>query len=328
MAEFETKKGIADLAKWDTEHIFYNPLFRILSGNKEKTLKPTKYCDKNKIYTFQQLLQEKIKEIRKIPYKKELTKILSDIQIFAFARKEDILIRKNGGEELKFTEITQKILYEEAIFGKSKDHISEIKWVDKLSTSITWEDVWKSVHSCLITNHTKTIIWEQIHLNYYTQYSYNKWHEKNDKCFLCDKNPESIFHIILHCDFTNALWNEIEPILKELHPKAVTDEEKAFGIIERKQTPGILIRNWITYLLRECISKEERLAYHLTKKTNSQNIKRKFNNALELEIILKILRYKNENNLLFFEKLITHGNILCSKIADEEYDIRTIFPDV
>ena len=90
--------------------------------------------------------------------------------------------------------------------------------------------------------------------------------------------------------------------MKELHPKAVTDEEKAFGIIERKQTPGILIRNWITYLLRECISKEERLAYHLAKIPNPQNIKRKFNNAFELEIILKILRYKNDNNLVFFEK--------------------------
>ena len=105
---------------------------------------------------------------------------------------------------------------------------------------------------------TKTIIWEQIHLNYYTQYTYNKWHKRSEKCFLCNKIPESRFHIILHCDFTNDLWNEIEPILKKIHPKHVTDEEKAFGIIERKQTPGILIRNWITYLLRECISKEER----------------------------------------------------------------------
>ena len=180
-------------------------------------------------------------------------------------------------------------------------------------------DVWNAVHNFLNTNQTKTIIWEQIHLHYYTQYSYNKWHKKNEKCFLCNKIPENIFHI-MNC--------EIEPILKGLHPNSVTDEEKAFGIIERTQTPGILLRNWLTNLLRELISKEERIAYHSGKKPNFQTVKRKCNNALELEIILKILRFKNEKNVPFFEKLITYDNVLCSKRDDEDYEIRTIFPNI
>ena len=96
MADFETRKGIEHLNKWDKEHIFYNPLFRILLGDDEKTLRPTKFCEKNKIYTFEQLLEEKAKEIRKMPFKKELTKILDEIQIYTFARKEDTLIRRNG----------------------------------------------------------------------------------------------------------------------------------------------------------------------------------------------------------------------------------------
>ena len=129
-------------------------------------------------------------------------------------------------------------------------HHSEVKWVDKLHTAITWEDVWNAVHNFLNTNQTKTIIWEQIHLQNYTQYSYNKWFKKNEKCFLCNTIPVNIFHVILHCHFTIKIWNEIEPILKELHPNSVTDEEKAFGIIERKQTPGIMLRNWLTYLKR------------------------------------------------------------------------------
>ena len=95
---------------------------------------------------------------------------------------------------------------------------------------------------------------------------------------------ESVFHIILHCEFTNKLWNDIDPVLKELHPNLVNDEEKTFGIVEKKKTPGILLRNWLTYILRECISKEERIAYHSAKTPNLQNIKRKFNNAVELDI--------------------------------------------
>ena len=190
MADFETKKGIQNLDMWDNEHIFYNPLFRISLGDDEKTLRPTKYCEKNKIYTFGQLLQEKAREIKKLPFQRQLTKILDGIQIYACARKEDTLIKTNGGQELNFKEITQKILYEEALFARCIVHHSEVKWVDKLNTSITWGDVWNAVHNFLNTNQTKTIIWEQIHLHYYTQYSYNKWHKKNEKCFLCNRRTE------------------------------------------------------------------------------------------------------------------------------------------
>ena len=84
-----------------------------------------------------------------------------------------------------------------------------------------------------------------MHLNFYTQYSYNKWHKKHEICPLCQKIPEDIYHIILNCAFINRLWEEIEPILKELYPQIVTKEEKAFGIVQ-KATTGILLRNWLT----------------------------------------------------------------------------------
>ena len=106
------------------------------------------------------------------------------------------------------------------------------------------------------------MIWQQIHLNFYTQHSYNKWHKKQQSCPLCKKIPENIYHIILHCDVTNTLWKGIELILRELHPPMVTEEEKAFGIVQKRKTTGIIQRNWPTYLLRNCISQTERTAYH------------------------------------------------------------------
>ena len=121
-----------------------------------------------------------------------------------------------------------------------------------------WDDVWRTVHNILTTNQTKTMIWQQIHLNFYTQYSYNKWHKKQELCPLCQNIPENIYHIILHCKFTNKLWEDIEPILRELHSTPVSEEEKAFGIVQKKPTTGILLRNWLTYLLRDCIMQEER----------------------------------------------------------------------
>ena len=320
LAQFETKKGIKDVQLWDKEHIFYNPLFTQKNG---KLLTLTKYCERNNIYKLEQLLEEKVKESRQLPFDKVLTNMLSKILLDTCVRKEDILITANG-EEIKFTQLTQKNLYEETLLVIGRDHHSQVKWVVKLNTSVIWDDVWKTVHNMLSTNRTKNVIWQQIHLNFYTQYSYNKWHKNQGACPLCQKVPSDIYHIILDCSFTNKLWEEIEPLLKVLHPSPVTDEEKAFGIIQKKQTAGILLRNWLTFLLRECITQEERAAYHASQ-PNLEKTKKKFNQTLGLEIQVKIIRYTNENNLAFLEKIITHAEVICKKGEDGEYQITQVF---
>ena len=166
MASFQTTKGIPNIDAWDREHIFYNPLFRTTPEEDEdegRTLIPTKYCKAKEVYTFEQLLQEKQNELQTNPFDKKLIEILDKIQIQPFARKSDTLTKRNGGQELKFTEITQKILYEEALFGRGRDHSSQLKWIDQLNIPIQWEDVWNAVHNFLSSNQTKTVIWEQIH---------------------------------------------------------------------------------------------------------------------------------------------------------------------
>ena len=37
-----------------------------------------------------------------------------------------------------------------------------------LNDSIEWEKVWNAVHNVLSTNKTKSLIWQQIHLHFYT----------------------------------------------------------------------------------------------------------------------------------------------------------------
>ena len=321
MTNFEITKGIKDVQQWDREHLFYNPLFTRENG---KILSLTKYCERKKIYKLEQLLEEKVKECRKHPFDKVLTNMLGKILCNTSVRKEDILVT-NKGKEIKFTQITQKQLYEEALIRVSGDHHSQVKWVEKLNTSISWEKVWKAVHNILSTNKTINTVWQQIHLNFYTQYSYNKWHKTQDICPLCQKLPESIYHLILNCECTIRLWEDIEPILKKLHPMPVTEEEKAFGVVEEKQTTGILLRNWLTFLLRQCISEVEREAFYAPNRFNIGKIKRKLNETLALEIHIKAFRYKNENNLAFFDKFITHAEVLCEKGENGEYQVTDVF---
>ena len=320
MGKFEKRKGIKDVQHWDREHLFYNPLF---TTRNEKTLTLTTYCEKKNIYNLEQLLEEKVKESRNLPFDKVLTNMLNKILLSTSVRKDDILI-SHKGKEIKFTQVTQKLLYEEALLSIGRDHHSQVKWVEKLNIPINWDEVWNAVNNMLSTNQAKNTIWQQIHLNFYTQYSYNKWHKSQHMCPLCQRMPESIYHLILHCEFTNKLWEEIEPILKELHPVPVSEEEKAFGIVQKKQTTGILLRNWLTYLLRQIISHAEREA-HYAQGANQEKIRKKFNQAMGSEIFIKSFRYKNENNLALFDKIITHEAVLCKKEEDGEYQIRDVF---
>ena len=109
-------------------------------------------------------------------------------------------------------------------------------------------------------------------MNFYTQFSYNKWHKVQEACPLSNEIPEYIFHVMLHCRFANTLWNHMEPLLMLLSNIKITNEEKAFGIIRKKQTTEILLRNWLTYFLRENIMDEERKAYHTQKKSKFKRI--------------------------------------------------------
>lgn len=249
--------------------------------------------------------------------------MLSKILLNTSVRKEDILVASNG-DEIKFTEITHKQIYEEAILSIGRDHHSQVKWIQRLNTSISWEEVWNTVHNILSTNETKNTIWQQIHLNFYTQHSYNKWHKKQGICPLCQKLPNDIYHLILDCEFTIKLWENVETILKKLHPVSVSEEEKAFGITQKKKTNGILVRNWLTYLMRKCIEEEEREAYYAGNGANFDKFKRKFNHVVGLEIHIKAFRYKSENKVEFFDKIITHAGVLCEKSDDGEYQIKEV----
>ena len=324
MANLETRKGIPNIHKWDTEHVFYNPLF---TKNDGKTLTITKYCEREKIFILEQLYHDKIKENQRRPFNKVITNLYDKIILNTSVRKHDILIATNG-EEIKLEEITHKQLYEQMILKSNTLHHSQIKWFDQLQIPIVWEEVWKTVHNTLSTYETKSVIWEQIHLNFYTQYSYNKWHAKNEICPLCHKIPDNIYHIMLFCDFSVQLWNDIEAVLKQLHNAPISNEEKAFGVVQKNLTPGPLVRNWLTYLLREFIAEEERRSYHTKKKPNLQKAKRDFNYAVKWEIRIKLLQYEHSGNTDKLDKIITHGDILCKKGDDEQYQIRDIFPMV
>ena len=65
------------------------------------------------------------------------------------------------------------------------------------------------------------------------------------------------------------------------YPFSVSDEEKAFGIPQKQKQNPIMLRNWITYLMRTCISEAERRAYY-SNTVNIANTKIIVKNAISL----------------------------------------------
>lgn len=94
--------------------------------------------------------------------------------------------------------------------------------------------------------------------------------------------------------------------------------------VQRKQTTGILLRNWLRYLLRQIISHAERDAYH-ARVSNHAKTKQKFNETMGSEILIKAIQYKKDNKIDTFDKIITHEGILCKKEENGEYQIRLVF---
>ena len=134
---FVRKKGMAQVKAWDEENIFYNPLITSKSG---KTVTETEYFRKKGIYKLGQLLEEKSKEARNLPFDRRLTALINNITLDTTVRKEDMVLLGNGNE-VKMSMITQKDLYEDAILKMSTDHIHQSKWVVTLNALILWEEV-------------------------------------------------------------------------------------------------------------------------------------------------------------------------------------------
>ena len=116
----------------------------------------------------------------------------------------------------------------------------------------------------------------------------------------------------------------MQMVLSKLHSKIIDDVEKALGIICIRSTPGIMLRNWLTFKMREQIMKFERNAYHL-RSASIDLFKIKFNHSVAFDIKQLMFRYNNENNISIFDKIVTYRGILCEKIQEGEYRINKFF---
>ena len=222
-------------------------------------------------------------------------------------------------KNVQFKDVTQKYIYSQLIQEKSLDHIYQSKWVidHPYLAPIEWTKVWDSLHQYFFTEDVKSTIWAQIHLNFYTTYNYNKWHNALSPCPLCRKIPEDVYHILLDCQVTNNLWKKMNKTLTDIIQIVPSAHEKVFGFQSRnkKETDAVVLRNWLTFSLRHYIMKEERRAYYLPKYT-SLHLKafiKRFNYVMQQELKTKCCQQKFLGLEKMFERISTINSVIGTK---------------
>ena len=303
MTSLEPKKQIMDRYE---EPIFYNRTF--LQEN-ERVIAPLEGCIRQGIFKYGQLILEQGAMNRGEHYVRSAITILDKIKHKDFHNRSEFQLPVPQGY-IRFGVVTQKVIYEQLLKKTVyRDHHSTIKWVDKLNLPLEWEKIWKSVHNPLARDDTKSTIWAQIHLNDYTTASYNKWMNKEDPCPLCKGSIDDIFHIILHCPVTVQLWSDIEPFLRKITNAPVNHEEMAFGITGN--SPPVILRNWLTFLLRQCILKQEKIAYHNNLgQGNTVHLRHAFNARVNREVCTAYYQLRNENRIDLFHKNYNQNRLL------------------
>ena len=157
----------------------------------------------------------------------------------------------------------------------------------------------------------------QIHLNSFTTASYNEWFKKDDPCPLCMGQIVDAFHLCLDCPTTIKLWSILEPFLRRVHHNPVTREEMAFGM--PGHTPAIIRRNWLGYLLRDCIMQYENIAYNnKLGEANAIQLQHTFNARVQREVCEAYQLYRHNNRLDLFAKYFNPGN---SFLVDPNKDV-------
>ena len=109
------------------------------------------------------------------------------------------ILGTEGTEIIPMIKIEEKDIYISLIKQKFyRLHKSEIKWVDHFSPDLLdFKEIWVALQNNIVSEKTRSCIWEQIHLSFFTTYWFNKISNEKNICPLCKETPQSMKHILL-----------------------------------------------------------------------------------------------------------------------------------
>ena len=319
LSMLETRKKICHNS---TEHLFYNQAIRVRETNKVLIFQNNANIDTTKLAP---ILEAYENMIHGCPFTRRYSNLYTRLDLRLLANTKDYLLIIDNKSHA-FQTVPLKLLYTSLLQLKPsyKDHCSRAKWQELSLIPLDWQKIWQTVHNTLASECTKSAIWEQLHLNFYTQYNFNKWHSAALPCSFCTKLPEDVFHVILNCPFVKVLWNDLHPLLERIHAAPITEYEMAFGLFGT--TPPILLRNWLTFILRELVEKQEKRAYYNPGVCqNLRQFKIVYNQRVEKFLHRALLIYESNGDVEKFLTSFGCGNVIISPDDDGSVTVHKPF---
>ena len=134
-------------------------------------------------------------------------------------KKDDFtmaFLTSDGLETREISTIEEKDVYISLI----KQNVSEIKWGEYFSTELlVFKDIWLALLNNIVTEKTRSCIWEQIHLNFFTTYWFNKISDDEKVFSLCKIKPNSMRHLMLDCALVKKLWHDVKEKIRHYVPE-------------------------------------------------------------------------------------------------------------
>ena len=101
----------------------------------------------------------------------------------------------------------------------------------------------------------------------------------------------------------------------------MSDEEKCVGIVQNKPTEAVLLRNFLTFVLRQAVANAERECYYAPR-DGLHSIKMTFRKILLEEVFLASLRGKNQLKGDLVDNVLTFDSVVCDKDDDGSYQVK------
>ena len=120
---------------------------------------------------------------------------------------------------------------------------------------------------------------------------------------------------------TRLAWDELEVTLYRIFEIPVSDEEKCVGIVQNKPTEAVLLRNFLTFVLRQAVANAERECYYAPR-DGLHSIKMTFRKILLEEVFLASLRGKNQLKGDLVDNVLTFNSVVCDKDDDGSYQVK------
>ena len=251
--KFEFDFTILSEAQLMEEHVFGNP--KILDRN-GMPYKPFKELTNLKIFRVRDLTFRKgeagfnrkvfdaINEIKKhLPSLANQTYIGNAIPCTISLKKQ----------WKPFPKIKLKDFYVELQAKEKLTKSYENKWETALNNKdIDWSQVWNNLHMTKISLQTKSAIYSQIHLGFFSEYiSVKNGTLPFANCKLCGELITAHYHEILHCKILALALNHFMPLFNRLYQNPLTKSEQVFGIIASNKEEQLI--NFVVFTIRSVV---------------------------------------------------------------------------